>query len=136
MAQLWPKHCPNMAQMWSNNYPKHARAIPRAPVHARARTRARLLGGGGGIRTLVASHCKTPLTRLMGRCHKYIHIPIGMYVYAWEFMIRQPEMNYKKVRGEGAKFHVREHPEDMRPPPFFAIFDSTLRTCDTHLSFC
>jgi hypothetical protein len=36
--------------------------------------------------------------------------------------IWQPEINYKKVRAEGAKFNVWEHPEDMRPPPFLNNF--------------
>jgi hypothetical protein len=30
---------------------------------------------------------------------------------------------------------VCEHPEDMRPPPFFVICESTLRTCVPHLFF-
>jgi hypothetical protein len=38
---------------------------------------------------------------------------VFIYVSIW-----QPEVNYKKVRGEGAKFKFVEHPEDMRPPPF------------------
>jgi hypothetical protein len=33
--------------------------------------------------------------------------------------MRQPEINYKKVRGEGTTYNLWEHPEDMRPPPFF-----------------
>jgi hypothetical protein len=41
------------------------------PARARARARARAyacLGGGVDLRTLVAPHYKTQLTRLMGRC--------------------------------------------------------------------
>jgi hypothetical protein len=76
MTQLWHKHGPNMPQLWSNHALKHTRAPTRARArtHLRARSRrhTRLLGGvGDDLRTLVAPHYKTPLTRVIGRCHMY-----------------------------------------------------------------
>jgi hypothetical protein len=39
-----------------------------------------------------------------------------------------------KKSGARAQHSIFEHPGDMRPPPFEAIFESTLGTCDPHPS--
>jgi hypothetical protein len=75
MVQTWPQFCQNMVQAWpkcgptmiQNTCPRaHLRALPRAPEHALAHARTPACGWVD-LRTLVAPHYKTRLTRLMGR---------------------------------------------------------------------
>jgi hypothetical protein len=87
MAQTWPEYSPNTMQTWPECNPNmiqnthtHTCVRLRAPARARSRTCARLLGGGD-LRALVAPLHKTPLTRLMGRCHIYMYLYTRTYVH-------------------------------------------------------
>jgi hypothetical protein len=63
-------------------------------------------------------------------CYICVVYVLEIFVYVCTFCcifvyIRQPWINYKKVRGEGAEFNVWEHPKDMRPPPFLHFLRAT-----------